>query len=90
MRKQGITTERGSYFQGENYRIDWEGDKLTISRLYSQEIIYQVNDLRKTEGVIEIQEFRMTEQDQESLSDYANSFSQDRKREENLGIYLQP
>ena len=81
LKHQGISTSQGkTYLNGQNYRIESEGDRLTISRRQSQEVICEILDWRRTEGVIQVEKFELTEPEREMFESYAYQLNENLHR----------
>ena len=81
LKQQGISTSQGkTYLNGQNYRIESEGDRLTISRRQSQEVICEILDWRRTEGVIQVEKFELTEPEREMLESYTYQLNEKLQR----------
>jgi conjugative relaxase-like TrwC/TraI family protein len=68
---QGIQSQEGRYFQGKRYRIEEQGDTLTIFSNDSQQPLYLATDRRNAGGIIEISQFDLTEEEREIIQGYA-------------------
>ena len=76
------------YVQGNNYRISSRGARLSISHSGRSEAIYLANDYRETGGNLEINQLKMTAEEQEIILAYAQSLweqNQERSRQVQRG-----
>ena len=81
LKHRGISTSKGkTYLNGQNYRIESEGDRLTISRRQSQEVICEIIDWRRTEGVIQVEKFELTEPEREMFESYTYQLNKNLQR----------
>jgi hypothetical protein len=54
--------------EGKNYRISQEEKTITITNKLSGELLYLSTDEREKGGIIEVKEFKLTEEDKKAIS----------------------
>lgn len=69
-------------FQGKFYRIERQKQTLTISRIDDSSIIYAAKDNRDKGGIVDLEEFNLTEQDKKRLDESAQYLKQQEKQEQ--------
>ena len=68
-----------NYFQGKLYRLEERNQTLTISRPSDDSIIYEASYNREQGGIIEIEEFNLTQADCEKLDESVRALKQSEK-----------
>jgi hypothetical protein len=76
----GTSSGEIAYFQGKLYSFEERDLTLTISRRADSSILFAAKDLREQGGIIEINQFNLTEPDLEKLDESVRYL----KREERL------
>ena len=69
-------------FQGKFYRIEKRDKTLTISRTHDDSILFAAKNARERGGIIEIEEFNLTQQDKERLDESARYLKQQEKQKQ--------
>jgi hypothetical protein len=82
LERQGTATEDGSYFQGNFYRFEREGKKITITHKDREEPLYEAEDLRDEGGIIQISHFNLSEQEIEMAKNYAKALYEQHSKQQ--------
>ena len=69
-------------FQGKLYGIEKRDKTLTIFRTHDDSIIFVAKDNRERGGIVEIEEFNLTQQDQERLDESVRYLKQQEKQKQ--------
>ncbi|MEY2832499.1 MAG: hypothetical protein RLZZ574_1757, partial [Cyanobacteriota bacterium] len=80
LKQLGTSSGEIAYFQGKLYSFEERDLTLTISRRADSSILFAAKDLREQGGIIEINQFNLTEPDLEKLDESVRYL----KREERL------
>jgi hypothetical protein len=82
LERQGTATDDGSYFQGNFYRFEREGKKITITHKDREEPLYEAEDLRDEGGIIQISHFNLSEQEIEMAKNYAKALYEQHSKQQ--------
>lgn len=79
LKQLGTSSGGINYFQGKLYRLEERNQTLTISRPSDDSIIYEASYNREQGGIIEIEEFNLTQADCEKLDESVRALKQSEK-----------
>jgi hypothetical protein len=82
LERQGTATNDGSYFQGNFYRFERSGKKITITHKDKEEPLYEAEDLRDEGGIIQISHFNLTEPEIEMAKNYAKALYEQHSKQQ--------
>jgi hypothetical protein len=85
LEKKGISSEEGRYFCGNVYRIEEQGETLTIFRSECPEPLYQATDKG---GILEISQFNLASSDKKIIQAYAQYLQQTQEPKLDKGTQL--
>ena len=82
LKQLGTSSGETRRFQGKFYSFEKRDKTLTISRQDDSSIIFAASDAQERGGIIEIEEFNLTQQDKERLDESARYLKQQEKQKQ--------
>lgn len=81
---QGYSDGHSRHFQGKTYRIEERGPSLRIYRHDQKEPVYQATDPKAGNGIVEVQQMRLTPEDRERILGYARYLQQQQAQQQQV------
>lgn len=72
--------------EGNNYRISQEEKTITITNKPSGELLYRGTDEREKGGIIEVKEFKLSEEDKKAMFEAAQHLIKEEQKLNSRGI----
>ena len=82
LKQLGTSSEGTRRFQGKLYSLEKRNQTLTISRRDDDSILFAASDARERGGFLKIEEFNLTQQDQERLDESVRYLKQQEKQKQ--------